>query len=88
MTHYRAPRGDWDGAGVADPQDRCQVEAEDRDGFEDADGCPDRDDDRGAIPDVDDQCPRAAEDLDGWHDADGCPDDEQRFPGAAPDRAD
>ncbi len=88
VTHDRAPRGDWDGDGVADPQDRCQVEAEDRDGFDDADGCPDRDDDRDAIPDVDDQCPRAAEDLDGWHDADGCPDDEQRFPGAAPDRAD
>jgi hypothetical protein len=88
VTRDRADRGDWDGDGVPDARDRCPVDAEDRDGFEDDDGCPDLDDDQDGIPDVDDQCPRAAEDRDGWHDADGCPDDEQRFPGARPDRAD
>ncbi|MCE9579691.1 MAG: hypothetical protein K8W52_41620 [Deltaproteobacteria bacterium] len=88
VTHDRAARGDWDGDGVDDQRDRCPVDPEDRDGYDDADGCPDLDDDSDGIPDVDDQCPHAAEDRDGWHDADGCPDDEQRFPGATPDRAD
>lgn len=34
--------GDRDGDGIADDLDRCPDEAENRNGFEDADGCPDR----------------------------------------------
>ncbi|MFZ5442625.1 MAG: OmpA family protein [Myxococcota bacterium] len=64
---------DGDGDGVLGEADRCPSQAEDVDGFEDGDGCPDFDDDRDAVPDVRDACPRAAEDVDGVQDADGCP---------------
>ncbi len=38
-----APPADRDGDGVPDRADLCQDEAEDRDGFDDGDGCPDAD---------------------------------------------
>ena len=44
------------------------------DRFEDADGCPDPDNDRDRILDVDDLCPDKPEDVDRFEDADGCPD--------------
>jgi outer membrane protein OmpA-like peptidoglycan-associated protein len=70
-----APGGiDTDGDGIPDDKDVCPLEREDRDGFEDADGCPDPDNDRDGIPDVVDKCPNEAEDLDGFEDEDGCPD--------------
>jgi hypothetical protein len=37
-------RRDRDGDGIPDDKDRCPHEAEDRDGFEDSDGCPGPDD--------------------------------------------
>ncbi len=49
-------------------------EAEDKDGFQDADGCPDPDNDGDGIPDAQDRCPNDPEDFDGFQDADGCPD--------------
>jgi len=64
---------DRDGDGVADSVDRCPDEPEDKDGFEDADGCPDVDNDKDGIRDVDDLCPNDAEDKDGVKDEDGCP---------------
>ena len=70
---------DQDGDHIDDNADRCPTEAEDRDGFEDHDGCPDPDDDQDGVPDAADRCPRAAEDKDGTDDQDGCldPDDDQ-----------
>ena len=65
---------DQDGDGILDKDDKCPNEAEDKDGFEDSDGCPDLDDDGDGIPDDADKCPRIAEDKDGFEDADGCPD--------------
>ena len=65
---------DHDGDGILDNDDKCPDDAEDRDGFEDADGCPDLDDDADGIGDTIDQCPRVPEDRDGYQDADGCPD--------------
>jgi outer membrane protein OmpA-like peptidoglycan-associated protein len=65
---------DSDGDGIPDDRDRCPVEPEDKDGFEDDDGCPDPDNDKDGIPDKIDQCPNAAEDIDGFEDHDGCPD--------------
>lgn len=65
---------DRDGDGVPDEVDLCPDEAEDQDGFEDIDGCPDFDNDRDGIYDVQDQCPNVAEDRDGFMDTDGCPD--------------
>src|SRR5262249_18394977 len=66
--------GDRDHDGVPDSQDLCPDEPEDRDGFEDADGCPDPDNDQDGIPDAQDRCPNEPEDRDGFQDADGCPD--------------
>lgn len=53
--------------------DHCIGLAEDFDGFEDHDGCPE-DNDRDAIPDEEDRCPFTDEDEDGFEDDDGCPD--------------
>jgi outer membrane protein OmpA-like peptidoglycan-associated protein len=65
---------DSDGDGVPDDEDRCPEIPEDRDGFQDADGCPDPDNDSDGIPDVTDKCPDQPEDKDGFEDSDGCPD--------------
>ncbi|MEZ4454625.1 MAG: hypothetical protein R3B09_34555, partial [Nannocystaceae bacterium] len=67
---------DRDGDGLADAEDRCPDEAEDRDGFEDEDGCPDPDNDRDGVLDVDDQCPNEPRAM-GPHCRlqSGCPDD-------------
>jgi large repetitive protein len=65
---------DVDHDGVPDDVDKCPIEPEDRDGFQDEDGCPDPDNDHDGIPDKTDKCPDEAEDKDGFQDADGCPD--------------
>lgn len=67
---------DKDGDGIADEQDRCIDVPEDRDGFEDTDGCPESDNDGDGIPDKSDGCPNIAEDKDGFQDEDGCPDED------------
>jgi OmpA-OmpF porin, OOP family len=70
-----APQGrDADGDGLADRDDKCPDEPEDRDGFQDDDGCPEPDNDRDGIPDSRDKCRDAPEDVDGFQDDDGCPD--------------
>lgn len=70
-----APRvHDADGDGIEDDVDKCKELPEDKDGFEDADGCPDADNDDDGVPDGDDKCPNVAEDEDGFQDEDGCPD--------------
>jgi outer membrane protein OmpA-like peptidoglycan-associated protein len=77
---YRPPRvgepvdEDRDGDGVLNIHDECPDEPEDRDAFEDGDGCPDPDNDADGFLDADDECPREAEDEDGFEDGDGCPD--------------
>ena len=65
---------DADGDGLDDRDDRCPTEAEDKDGFQDADGCPDLDNDADGVPDSVDRCPLVPEDRDGRDDEDGCPD--------------
>ncbi len=65
--------GDRDGDGIKDDVDRCPDEPEDRDGFEDDDGCPEPDNDRDGILDDKDDCPENPEDKDGFEDEDGCP---------------
>ena len=65
---------DRDHDGIPDHVDRCPDEPEDRDGFEDEDGCPDLDNDGDGIPDTIDRCPNEAEDGDAFEDEDGCPD--------------
>jgi outer membrane protein OmpA-like peptidoglycan-associated protein len=66
--------GDADGDGIKDSVDKCPTVAEDKDGFEDEDGCPDPDNDKDGIPDAKDKCPLSPEDKDGFQDEDGCPD--------------
>ncbi len=66
--------GDRDRDGILDPDDKCPDDPEDRDGFEDADGCPDPDNDADGIADEPDSCPDDPEDNDGFEDEDGCPD--------------
>ena len=65
---------DTDGDGIPDAKDKCPREPEDKDGFQDEDGCPDPDNDKDGVPDEDDKCPNDPEDKDGFQDADGCPD--------------
>jgi len=65
---------DRDGDGVANDRDQCPDEAEDRDGYDDSDGCPDYDNDQDGVLDDQDLCPTTAEDRDGFQDDDGCPD--------------
>ena len=65
---------DRDGDGIENPVDDCIDIPEDKDGFEDKDGCPDKDNDRDGLLDPWDRCPDQAEDPDGFEDEDGCPD--------------
>ncbi len=74
---------DSDGDGIDDDQDACPQVPEDKDGFEDSDGCPDTDNDEDGIEDQKDGCPMQAEDKDGFEDADGCPDPDNDQDGIA-----
>lgn len=67
-------RSDVDADGLEDRADGCPEEAEDLDGFQDSDGCPERDNDGDGVSDVGDSCMNEAEDLDNFQDGDGCPD--------------
>ena len=80
-----APGLDSDGDGIADAVDKCPNEPEDKDGFEDDDGCPDLDNDHDGIADAVDKCPDQPETVNGKDDDDGCPDSveiavDSRFP--------
>ncbi|HEY1958368.1 MAG TPA: thrombospondin type 3 repeat-containing protein [Polyangiaceae bacterium] len=56
-----APREhDKDHDGVPDDVDQCEDIPEDRDGFQDSDGCPDIDNDNDGIVDREDACPNVA----------------------------
>ncbi len=66
--------GDPDRDGLAEVLDLCPEIAEDRDGFQDEDGCPDPDNDGDGLADALDRCPNEAETLNGYNDSDGCPD--------------
>jgi outer membrane protein OmpA-like peptidoglycan-associated protein len=68
------PPADTDGDGIPDSNDRCPDEPEDRDGFEDDDGCPDPDNDHDRILDQNDKCPNEPETYNNLDDDDGCPD--------------
>ncbi len=71
----RAPaEDDQDGDGIVNKDDKCVDQPEDKDGFEDMDGCPDLDNDKDGVPDEKDKCPNEPEDKDGFQDEDGCPD--------------
>jgi OOP family OmpA-OmpF porin len=75
-VRFRPTSHDADDDGISDDVDRCPNIPEDRDGYQDTDGCPDEDPDadRDGVPDWDDQCPDAKETINGYEDDDGCPD--------------
>jgi len=79
-----APRFyDQDSDGVADDLDECPELAEDKDGFEDRDGCPDGDNDDDGVADEQDRCPTEQEDEDEFEDQDGCRDPDNDKDGIA-----
>ena len=78
---------DPDKDGISGAADQCPNDAEDADGFQDTDGCPDGDNDGDGVADGSDQCPNDAEDADGFQDEDGCPDPDNDGDGV-PDAAD
>lgn len=65
---------DRDHDGILDKDDLCPEHSEDKDLFEDQDGCPDLDNDKDRIPDRLDKCPNQPENYNGVDDEDGCPD--------------
>ncbi len=85
-THGCPVSKDSDGDGIPDDIDRCPLDPEDKDGFQDEDGCPDPDNDNDGIVDKMDACPnnpgpienRGCPILD--RDGDGVPDSEDRCP--------
>ena len=68
------PPPDTDGDGYLDASDACPARAEDHDGFDDKDGCPDIDNDGDQVLDVADKCATVVESYNGFEDDDGCPD--------------
>jgi len=84
---------DSDRDGIPNRSDACPYDAEDRDGYQDFDGCPDPDNDGDGVLDAVDACPDQAEDVDGFEDEDGCPDPDNDGDGildaadACPDQA-
>ncbi len=72
---------DRDRDGIPDRLDRCPLAAEDLDGYQDDDGCPDPDNDEDGIPDDRDLAPDYPEDLDGFQDEDGLPDNDNDLDG-------
>jgi len=75
------PPADADGDTLPGGEDRCPAAAEDFDGFDDHDGCPEPDNDEDGFLDESDGCPAAAETVNQFEDDDGCPD-----PGPVPRR--
>lgn len=83
---YTYERRDEDGDTIMEPADLCPSSAEDVDGFEDADGCPDVDNDGDVIADAADKCPDQAEDTDSFEDLDGCPEQDNDKDGIIDDQ--
>jgi hypothetical protein len=74
---FRFVDHDRDRDGIPDDADRCPDLAEDRDGFEDADGCPEADNDQDGVVDAEDACPNVAGARSSDPSKNGCPPDER-----------
>lgn len=79
-ARYAPTRHDGDADGITDGDDECPEDAEDLDGVEDADGCPEEDSDfdHDGVSDMTDECPDGKETINGVTDDDGCPDSGDR----------
>ena len=82
---------DSDGDGIPDKSDACPDNPEDKDQFEDQDGCPDPDNDQDTVLDPMDECPNQAGPADnlgcpyGDRDGDGINDQQDKCPDKAED---
>jgi uncharacterized repeat protein (TIGR01451 family) len=76
-------REDPDGDGLFGVADACPTEPEDKDEFEDQDGCADPDNDDDQVLDVVDGAPLDPEDRDDFEDQDGVPDPDNDKDGIA-----
>ncbi len=65
---------DYDGDGIFGIYDKCPYDAEDYDGFQDEDGCPDYDNDGDGVTDEFDKCDNTPTGVEVG--ADGCPDND------------
>lgn len=83
LGFHERPVQDTDGDGIYNDVDRCPTAPEDKDDFEDRDGCPDVDNDNDGIEDDKDQCPLEPEDQDGFEDENGCPEPDNDGDGVA-----
>lgn len=73
ITYQHVSEPDDDDDGIPNSVDGCPAQAEDKDGIEDTDGCPDArepDNDEDGVPNKVDQCPE----VPGPQELDGCPD--------------
>jgi outer membrane protein OmpA-like peptidoglycan-associated protein len=86
---------DRDGDGIPDDIDKCPDQPEDKDGFQDEDGCPDLDNDQDGVPDVADRCPNNPGPISNFgcpvltpkdRDGDGIPDDIDKCPDQPEDK--
>jgi OOP family OmpA-OmpF porin len=69
------PDDDPDRDEIRGDADQCPTDPEDKDAFEDENGCPDPDNDADGVADVaPDKCLNEPEDKDSFQDEDGCPD--------------
>lgn len=86
-----APK-DRDADGINDAQDKCPDQPEDKDGFQDEDGCPDVDNDGDGLLDQADRCPNDAGPIQNIgcpvtdKDGDGINDDADKCPSEAEDK--
>ncbi|MBI3183361.1 MAG: OmpA family protein [Myxococcales bacterium] len=86
-----APK-DRDGDGIPDPLDRCVDQPEDKDGFQDEDGCPEPDNDQDGLLDGADQCPNEPGPIQNLgcpvkdKDGDGINDDKDKCPSEPEDK--
>jgi len=77
---------DTDNDGIPDKDDKCPDKPEDKDGFQDEDGCPDLDNDNDGVLDAKDKCPNEAGPLENGgcpvhdKDRDGIPDEVDKCP--------
>ncbi len=86
-----APK-DRDGDGILDSVDQCIDQPEDKDGFQDEDGCPEPDNDNDGILDTADKCPNEAGPMTNLgcpivdRDGDGINDDVDKCPNEPEDK--
>jgi outer membrane protein OmpA-like peptidoglycan-associated protein len=83
---------DRDGDGIPDNVDLCPDQPEDKDGFQDEDGCPDLDNDNDGLTDSADKCPNEAGPVQNFgcpitdRDGDGIPDNVDKCPNEPEDK--